>query len=232
MVKAGMVSNKPKSKDSAIPNAFPNKEELVNEIEKQHLDEKEERLNLIKANKEAKIGNSFTFEQSFKADVDMKEVDEQEKYGGLTNEELIEAERLIDPESAIQAANISKKSYWNTVKNVVIQSDIVVQVLDARDPEGTRVAEIEEKVKQDGKKIIYLLNKKDLVPDVNVVAWQKWFKAQGMLCIPFKANGILSNKAENSDDDEESKEQKPDDGKDRLMAVLFKYARKFMEKKD
>lgn len=80
-------------------------------------------------------------------------------------------------------------------------SDIIVMVLDARDPEGTRVAEIEEKVKNDGKKIIYLLNKKDLVPEENVKAWQKWFKQQSLLCIPFKSNGILKP------DQEESKEQ-------------------------
>lgn len=69
------------------------------------------------------------------------------------------------------------------------------------------------------------------MPDVNVAAWQKWFKAQSLLCIPFKANGVLSNKAGDSDDEEE-KEQKPEGGKDKLMAVLFKYARKFMEKRD
>jgi len=49
----------------------------------------------------------------------MREEAEEDKYGGLTKEELVEAERLIDPESAIQAANISKKSYWNTVKKAV-----------------------------------------------------------------------------------------------------------------
>jgi len=111
--------------------------------------------------------------------------------------------------------------------------------LDARDPEGTRVQEIEEKVLTDGKKIIYLLNKKDLVPEENITAWLKWFKAQKMLCIPFKANGVLSNKAaEDSDEEEkgeeskEQKEPKPEGGKDKLMSVLFKYARKFMEKRD
>jgi len=65
------------------------------------LEEREERLNLVKANKEAKKGGEFTFEQEIKADVDMKEIDEDEKYGGLTKEELIEAERLMDPDSAI-----------------------------------------------------------------------------------------------------------------------------------
>ena len=34
MVKAGLIVNKPNKKDSAIPNAFPGKEELINEMEK------------------------------------------------------------------------------------------------------------------------------------------------------------------------------------------------------
>lgn len=69
------------------------------------------------------------------------------------------------------------------------------------------------------------------MPDENITAWQKWFKAQKMLCIPFKANGVLSNKVADSDE-EESKEQTPEGGKEKLMSVLFKYARKFMEKRD
>jgi len=160
---------------------------------------------LIKANREARQEQNYTFEQEIKADVNMREEQEEDKYGGLTKDELKEAERLIDPESAIQAANISKKGYWSTVKKAVQMCDIVVMVLDARDPEGTRVSEIEEKVKSDGKKIIYLLNKEDMVPNENMKAWQKWFKAQSLLCIPFKANGILKPLKENSDSDEESK---------------------------
>jgi len=54
------------------------------------------------------------------------------------------------------------------------------------------------------------------------------------MCIPFKANGVLKPKedADSESDREESKEQKAAvAGQDKLMAVLFKYARKFMDKK-
>lgn len=33
MDKAGLIANKPTKKESAIPNTYPNKEELVNSIE-------------------------------------------------------------------------------------------------------------------------------------------------------------------------------------------------------
>ena len=40
-------------------------------------------------------------------------------------------------------------------------------VLDARDPDGTRCDEIEKYITENGKKIIYVINKIDLVPEDN-----------------------------------------------------------------
>ena len=62
MVKAGLIVNKPSKKDSAIPNAFPGKEELINEMEKQHNEERDTRLSLIKANKEARKEQDYKME--------------------------------------------------------------------------------------------------------------------------------------------------------------------------
>lgn len=62
MVKAGLIVNKPTKKESAIPNAFPNKEALINEMERQHLEEREERMNLLKANREARKAGEYQFE--------------------------------------------------------------------------------------------------------------------------------------------------------------------------
>jgi nuclear GTP-binding protein len=49
-------------------------------------------------------------------------------------------------------------------------------VIDARDPISGRCAEIEAVVKEHGKKIIYILNKIDLVP--NAKEWVNYFKAE------------------------------------------------------
>lgn len=83
---------------------------------------------------------------------------------------------IIDPEGAqaIRVSTISKKGQWREVKKVVDLSDIIIQVLDARDPESGRCADIEEQVKENGKKIIFILNKVDLVP--NAEEWAKYFK--------------------------------------------------------
>lgn len=64
---------------------------------------------------------------------------------GLTNEEIMEAERLMDPQaSKVQNVYQAKKGYAKEVKKVIEQSDLVIEVLDARDPEGSRSHEIEK----------------------------------------------------------------------------------------
>jgi len=46
----------------------------------------------------------------------------------------------MDPEGvqAQKLNTVSKKGNWREVKKAIEASDVVVQVLDARDPEGTR----------------------------------------------------------------------------------------------
>lgn len=56
-------------------------------------------------------------------------------------------------------------------------SDVLIQVLDARDPEGGRSIDIENQAKETGKKIIFVLNKIDLIPEENANAWHKYYKA-------------------------------------------------------
>lgn len=55
--------------------------------------------------------------------------------------------------------------------------------MDARDPEGGRSLEVEEHAKENGKKIIFVLNKVDLVPEENAKAWQQYYKSQNQITI-------------------------------------------------
>ena len=54
-------------------------------------------------------------------------------------------------------------SFWRVVNKVILEADVILEVLDARFPEETRNLEVERKVLRENKKIIYLLNKSDLV---------------------------------------------------------------------
>lgn len=56
-------------------------------------------------------------------------------------------------------------SFWKVVNEVIDQSDVVLEVLDARFPEETRNREIENKLRRQKKQIIFVLNKSDLVKE-------------------------------------------------------------------
>lgn len=55
-------------------------------------------------------------------------------------------------------------SFWVVVNSVLQQADVIVEVLDARLVEETRNSEIEAKAKSLGKKLLYVINKCDLIP--------------------------------------------------------------------
>lgn len=55
-----------------------------------------------------------------------------------------------------------RRHYVRTLHKVIDQSDIVILVLDARDPEGCRSRLVEEEVRRreaEGKKLVFVLNK-------------------------------------------------------------------------
>ncbi|XP_015440088.1 PREDICTED: nucleolar GTP-binding protein 2 [Dufourea novaeangliae] len=72
----------------------------------------------------------------------------------------------------IMAAGQSRR-IWNELYKVIDSSDVILQVLDARDPLGTRSPPIEKylKTEKPHKHLMFILNKVDLVP-----AWvtQRW----------------------------------------------------------
>lgn len=58
------------------------------------------------------------------------------------------------------------KRIWNELYKVIDSSDVVIHVLDARDPLGTRCTSVEQYIKKEcpHKHLIFVLNKCDLVP--------------------------------------------------------------------
>ena len=62
-----------------------------------------------------------------------------------------------------QAMKKQKEKYPDQVMQILDTSDVIIQVLDARFPEETRNKPIEDIVKKKRKKLIFVLNKSDLV---------------------------------------------------------------------
>ena len=63
----------------------------------------------------------------------------------------------------IEGTNVHRKPIPGLVKEIIRISDIVLEVLDARFIEETRNRELENLILESGKKIIFVLNKADLV---------------------------------------------------------------------
>ncbi|KAF7315379.1 Proteophosphoglycan ppg4 [Mycena indigotica] len=82
-----------------------------------------------------------------------------------------------------------RKHYFRALHKVIDQSDIVILVLDARDPEGCRSRIVEEEVRRreaEGKKLVFVLNKVDLISSTNAQQWLKYLR-HSTPTLPFRA---------------------------------------------
>lgn len=73
----------------------------------------------------------------------------------------------------------TEKNYLNHLNEIVTKSDIIIQTLDARNPQATRCKQFEEMIaSQENKKLVFLLNKADLVPKSSLIEWLAYLKTQ------------------------------------------------------
>lgn len=79
----------------------------------------------------------------------------------------------LDPAMANYMGAGQSKRIWNELYKVLDCSDVVIQVLDARDPMGTRCHRVEKylRCEKPHKHLIFILNKCDLVPAWITKAW-------------------------------------------------------------
>ena len=70
--------------------------------------------------------------------------------------------RARNPENAKK----QRQKYPNLLKKILEESQIILEVLDARFVEETRNKELEKEIMEQNKKIIYVINKSDLNPEL------------------------------------------------------------------
>eukprot|EP01071_Lankesteria_metandrocarpae_P000910 Lankesteria_metandrocarpae@DN1129_c0_g1_i1.p1 len=113
-----------------------------------------------------------------------------ETYGEGENDGSVVKDKV---EKDVVGAEIFKKGtsrrIWKELYKVVDSSDIIVQVIDARDPMGTRCKHLERYLKKDRphKYMILLCNKCDLVPTWASARWVKILSSE-MPTVAFRAS--------------------------------------------
>ncbi|KAH8099002.1 guanine nucleotide-binding protein [Aureococcus anophagefferens] len=149
--KGGKAPGK-KFKDPGIPNSWPLKKELLEQVALAK--EKAER-------KKARGG------------------------GGGLGDAAVSRDAALD---VGDAAKRSARAYAKELAKVVESSDVVLQVLDARDPLGSRSSRVENMVAgAPGKRLVLVLNKVDLVPRDVATKWLDALRSTGLAVVAFKA---------------------------------------------
>lgn len=68
---------------------------------------------------------------------------------------------------------VAVRREWKIVKDVVRKADLILEVVDARDPLGTRSQHLERFCKAIGKRVVIVINKADLVPREVLERWKR-----------------------------------------------------------
>ncbi|KAJ1609339.1 putative Yjeq GTPase [Cryptosporidium canis] len=83
--------------------------------------------------------------------------------------------RLMNDDSVLKKG--TSRRIWQELYKVIDSSDIIIHVLDSRDPEGTRCKYIEEYISKECKQkyILFVLNKVDLIPKWVISKWISFY---------------------------------------------------------
>ncbi|NWZ01788.1 GNL3 protein, partial [Loxia curvirostra] len=172
---------KPK-KDPGIPSAAPFKEELLREAEqrKQRLEELKQKQKL---NRQKEHEKKRKLEAKNNAATIKEKAEGKESSGKATGK----TKKALNKNS--------KKSFCRELMKVLEASDVVLEVLDARDPMGCRCPQLEQAVISSGgnKKLLLVLNKIDLVPKDNIEKWLNYLKKE-FPTVAFKSATMMKDK--------------------------------------
>ncbi|NXL58619.1 GNL3 protein, partial [Chordeiles acutipennis] len=172
---------KPK-KDPGVPGAAPFKENLLREAEK-----RKQRLEQLK--QKQKLNRQKEHEKKRKLEAKKNAAKIKEKADGKdsSGKSKVKTNKLLDKNS--------KKSFCRELEKVIEASDVVLEVLDARDPMGCRCPQLEQAVTCSGgdKKLLLVLNKIDLVPKENLEKWLNYLKKE-FPTVAFKSATLMKDK--------------------------------------
>ncbi|XP_017567598.1 guanine nucleotide-binding protein-like 3 [Pygocentrus nattereri] len=158
-------------KDIGVPNSAPFKEEVLKEAEqkKQELEELKEKNKLAKQKERA---------EKRKKGKETAGAEEEPKTKKAKKAEKAKVQR--EARAAVAKEKSTKAFRCSELKKVIEASDVILEVLDARDPMGCRCPQLEEAVlkHEGGKRLFFVLTKIDLVPRDSLQNWLGYLQAE------------------------------------------------------
>ncbi|KAG5252157.1 guanine nucleotide-binding protein [Salix suchowensis] len=175
--KSGLNKKSKVEKDPGIPNEWPFKEQELKSLEAR-------RARAIEELEQKKAAR--------------KERAQKRKLGLLENDGTVDSAKEKNTggqnggeefKGITRNRENSDRAFYKELVKVVEASDVILEVLDARDPLGTRCVDMEKMVMKSGydKHLVLLLNKIDLVPREAVEKWLKYLREE-FPAIAFKCN--------------------------------------------
>jgi len=149
-------------KDPGVPKLFPFKEKLLKEIE-------QSRQNLENERQKRKDSQALQMTQGSQDDMEVEDSgiarlaqSAEERDVQYEQEDMMVDEEDGDVEEHATKKDTSRKAYNKEFKKVMEDADVILYILDARDPEGTRSKEVEQMIRESPhgeKQLILILNK-------------------------------------------------------------------------
>ncbi|NXT44312.1 GNL3 protein, partial [Pelecanoides urinatrix] len=172
---------KPK-KDPGVPSTAPFKEELLREAE-----QRKQRLEELKQKQKLNRQKEHEKKRKLEAKKNAAKIKEKAEGKESSSKSKAKTNKLLDKNS--------KKSFCRELKKVIEASDVVLEVLDARDPMGCRCPQLEQAVTCSGgdKKLLLVLNKIDLVPKENLEKWLNYLKKE-FPTVAFKSATLMKDR--------------------------------------
>ena len=180
--------NKHKNQNSTIPKLISQKQKIIDEINRKQKTSSRQQL-IDNLNQRLQEKNPTEYSNLYQLMEESKS--NQNLYNKESDQNLLINQEQKNSEKKLNIINkdLSRKAYIKILDQVIENSDVILEVLDARDPLTCRNKELENKIKsgKNSKKIILVLNKIDLIPVQNAIDWQKYLSNE-FPCILFKSN--------------------------------------------
>ncbi|KNE94392.1 hypothetical protein PSTG_12292 [Puccinia striiformis f. sp. tritici PST-78] len=161
-------------KDIGIPALFPFKDQVLAEQQQAKLQHAEERQALRQSGSTSAAASASALAELIDNDPSMD-----------LDQPLDDEDQDLPDDPALTSSSI--RAHAKSLQKVLALSDVLIEVLDARDPLGTRSLQLERDAVQQGKKVLLVLNKVDLVPKQNVDSWLAYLR-RSWPTLPFKSS--------------------------------------------